>query len=48
MPHPHAQAKTGTGKTLAFALPIIEKLTRDDKAKSKHPERSRVKIAALH
>ncbi|KRY02421.1 DEAD-box ATP-dependent RNA helicase 3, chloroplastic, partial [Trichinella patagoniensis] len=26
-----ARAKTGTGKTLAFGIPVIKKLTEDDK-----------------
>lgn len=29
-----ARAKTGTGKTLAFGIPIIKRLTEDDAHKS--------------
>lgn len=29
-----ARAKTGTGKTLAFGIPILKKLTEDDESRS--------------
>lgn len=29
-----ARAKTGTGKTLAFGIPILKKLTEDDELRS--------------
>lgn len=31
-----ARAKTGTGKTLAFGIPILKRLTEDDEQRSSH------------